>query len=218
MLKSIILSVIFISVFQSQNLLAQESNSLQISGGVISPMSSSNGLSGTLQFNYSLSSDINLYINTGYASWDNYYVTFLEDYSSIQHKTHFKTPAEGNHTMIPLYFGARWNFHTIKLFSSFIELEAGYTYLDFIEFGINKIINPETGEVVDYQKSGTIQFDKHENLFGVGLGAGILHPITKNFNLILEFKLNSHINSDYYGLFSTRGTYTRFIGGFSFNI
>lgn len=218
MLKSSILAVIFISAFLPQNLSAQESNSLQISGGIISPMSSSNGLSGALQFNYSVSPDINLYLYTGYASWNNYYVVFHEDYSPIQHKQNFKTPVESNHTMIPLYLGARWNFHTIKLFSSFIEIEAGYSNLNFVEYGIDKIVNHDNGEVLNYQQSGTIQYDKNEDLFGLGIGAGISHPITKNFNLILEFKLNSHINSDYYGLFSTRGTYTRFIGGFSFSI
>lgn len=217
MLKLSILAVIFISAFLPQNLPAQESNSLQVSGGIISPMSSSHGLSGTLQFNYSINPDINFYVYSGYASWDNHYLKYHEDYSPIQHQQYFKIAAESNHTMIPVYFGARWKFHTIKLFSSFIEIEAGYTNLDFVEYKIDKIVNPETGEVV-YQRDGTIQYDKNEDLLGIGIGAGLSHPITNNFNLIFEFKLNSHINSDYYGLFSTRGTYTRFIGGFSFNI
>jgi hypothetical protein len=216
MLKSSILLIVFISFFSSSQIIGQESNSLQFTGGIIYPMSSSKGLNGNIQFNYSLNPNVNIYIYSGYSAWNLYYVFFHEDWSPDQHRQIFKTAAEDEHSMVPVYIGSRINFHTIKLFTSFVELEVGYTYLHFNCYNILKITDPETGEVLDYLKDGTTQYKTTENLFGIGLGAGISHPITNNFNLIFEFKLNSHVNSNYYGLFSTRGTYSRFTAGFNF--
>jgi hypothetical protein len=216
MLKSSFLVIIFIFFFLPENTAGQESNSLQVSGGIISPMSSSRGLIGTIRYNYVLNKNVNLYIYSGYSSWDNYYIFFLEDYSLIQHEQHFRTVGADDHSMIPVYLGSRINFHTIKLFTSFVEFEIGYTYLHFYIHDIYKVTAPETGEVIAYRSSR--RTEETEHLFGVGIGAGISHPITEKFSLILAFKLNSHINSNYFGLFSTRGTYTRFTAGFIFNI
>lgn len=216
MLKASVLLGIFIYFFFPQNVIAQESTSLQVTGGIIYPMSSSKGLNGNLQFNYTLNSNVTFYIYSGYSAWDIYYVFFHEDWSPIQHQQIFRAVPENEHSMVPLYVGSRINFHTIKLFTSFIQFEVGYTHLQFNSYGIKKIINSETGEVLSYQQ--TSKTETSENLFGVGIGAGISHPITENFSLILAFNLNSHFNSHYYGLFSTRGTYSRFTAGFNFTI
>lgn len=196
--------------------MGQDSNSLQFTGGIISPMSSSRGLTGNVQFNYVLNSNVIFYISSGYSSWNYYFIIFHEDFSPVQHQQYFRKAAASDHYMIPLYVGSRINFHTIKLFTSFIEFEAGYSYLHFNSYDFRKVIIPETGEVLDYAQISKTK--NSENLFGIGIGAGISHPITDNFSLILEFKLNSHITSNYPGLFSTRGTYTRFTAGFNFNI
>ncbi|MHB8906249.1 MAG: hypothetical protein ACYC6D_09010 [Melioribacteraceae bacterium] len=60
--------------------------------------------------------------------------------------------------------------------------------------------------------------ENREDLFGLGIGAGISHSLTENLNLVLLFKLNSYINSNYSGIFSSRGTYTMFLAGFNFSI
>ncbi|HSD62444.1 MAG TPA: hypothetical protein VLB50_01565, partial [Ignavibacteriaceae bacterium] len=114
MFKSSILAIIFISTFLPQNIIAQETNSLQVSGGIIEPMSSARGLSGALQFNYSLNSNINFYIYSGYSSWDFYRIFFYKEREGRDPQL-FRLIGADEHSMVPVYLGSRINFHTIKL-------------------------------------------------------------------------------------------------------
>ncbi|MGA9291068.1 MAG: hypothetical protein WBV81_00650, partial [Ignavibacteriaceae bacterium] len=56
-----------INLFGNGIIRAQNNHSIQINGGVISPMSSSKGLSIYLQYNYYLNRQIILYTYTGYS-------------------------------------------------------------------------------------------------------------------------------------------------------
>lgn len=211
------LLISFIIVLQSI-IFAQDSNSIQINGGIVMPMSSSKGLTGIIQFNYPLTSTINLYLYTGYSTWDQYKVTFIEDYSVIQRETIFQSYSADDHKLIPFYIGSRINLHTNKLFTSFISCEIGYSYLSYNSYKNWKSINPETGEVQGYYTDGSTRTKIRENLFGIGIGVGLARPLSENLSLVLSYKLNSNINSSYNGLFSTRGTYSQFLVGFGFKI
>lgn len=209
--------ITFLFILSSLNF-AQHSNSIQINAGIIMPMNSSKGLTGLVQYNYHLSSDVNLFVYTGYSVWDQFRVTFLEDYSEVQKQIKFQSYSADDHKMIPFYIGGRMNLHSNKVFTSFISLEIGYSYLTYNSYQNQKIINPETGEVLGYNIDTFSKKEIKENLFGIGIGAGLLHPISEKLNLVFSYKLNSYTSSSYKGLFSTRGTYSQFLAGFGFVI
>jgi len=218
MCKSFFAVLTFIFITFSNITFAQDDFTIQINGGVIIPMSSSNGLTTSIQFNYSFNPNIQFYIYSGYSSWNKYKVVFHEDYSTVQKQQLFNSYSSDDHILIPIYIGSRIDFHTNKLFASFANVEIGYSHLSYNTYENVKEVNQETGEVLSYNADKSTRKEINENLLGIGIGAGLSHPITENINLILSFKLNSHVNSKYYGLFSNRGIYTAFIAGFNFNI
>jgi hypothetical protein len=218
MLKLLLAFIIFILINIPNFIIAQESNSIQINGGIIMPMSSSKGLSGSVQFNFPLTKSIELYAYGGYAVWDRYNVTFQEELSTVQKQQFFKTYLADDHTLVPLYIGSKINISTNKIFSFYTNFEIGYSRLNYNSYGIIRSVNPETGEVLGYYPDVTTIMKHSEDLFGLGIGAGLSHPITRNFNLILAFKLNTYLNDNYSGFFSSRGTYTMYNLGFSFII
>ncbi|MCF8259417.1 MAG: hypothetical protein K9J12_01470 [Melioribacteraceae bacterium] len=197
---------------------AQDSNSIQVNGGIFMPMSSSKGFNTSIQYNYHLSNNIQLYIYSGYSSWDRFNVIFTEDWSTIQKQTHFSTYISDNHILIPVFIGSRINFHSSKLFTSFATFEIGYSNLSYDNYGIKKEINPVTGEVLSYNPDLRTKKEITENLLGIGAGVGLSHTITENINIILSFKLNSQLNSKDYSFLSSRGTYTAINLGFNFNL
>ena len=169
MYKLFVSVVLFASIIFSGVIQAQESNSIQINGGVIFHKSSSTGMNGTIQFNHPINNNINLYIYSGYSSWGKYNVTFTEDWSEIQRKTLFKTYNADGHIMIPLYLGTQLNLHTNKLFTAYINFEIGYSYLQYNYYKNKKVIAPETGIVLSYYADESTKSTIHENLFGVGI-------------------------------------------------
>ena len=215
----LLFSLIFvISIIPSNFILAQNANSIQINGGIIMPMSSSKGFNSTIQFNYKFNQNIQFYIYSGYSSWDKHNVNFMEDYSSVQKQTLFRTYISDNHSLIPVYMGSRINFNTNKLFTGFVTLEFGYSHLSYSNYSIKKEINLTTGEVLSYYPDISSKKEINENLFGLGAGVGLSHPITENINLLLAFKLNSQLNSKEYSFMSSKGTYTAINLGINFNI
>ncbi|MGB8316901.1 MAG: hypothetical protein WCE54_02165 [Ignavibacteriaceae bacterium] len=209
-----------INLFGNGIIRAQNNHSIQINGGVISPMSSSKGLSIYLQYNYYLNKQIILYTYTGYSAWDKYKIKLPDNrpfYSGIVPK-YFNSYSADDHILIPIYLGSRINFYSNNLFTPFINFEIGYSYLSYNSYDQQEEINPETGETVGYYPDNTTKKANRENLFGVGIGAGLSHQISENIDLLLSFKLNSYVNENYNGLFSTQGTYTAFIAGFNFKL
>lgn len=217
MLKSLF-AASFFAFFLFSNIISAQTNSFQINGGIIIPSSSSNGFTGSLQYNYALNDDIQLYLNSGFSSWDKHYVGFLEDYSEIQKQTYFETYSSDKHLLIPVYLGSRINLHTNKLFTAFGTFEIGYSYLSYNNYRIIKETDEDTGEILAYNTDQSSGEKITENLFGVGIGAGLTREIINNMNIVLSFKLNSHINSDYYNFLARKATYTAFNLGFNFNI
>lgn len=217
MFKNFLAAIILLITFPGFNS-AQDINSLQVNGGIIMPMSSSKGLTASVQFNYSFNPQIQFYSYIGYAAWDLYKVIYRADWSENQRKQYFEAYPESDHTLIPFYIGSKINFHSNKLLTAFVSFEAGYSHISYHKYDIMKIINPETGEVVDYLADGATKEKISENLFGIGAGVGISHPVTRKLNLLFSFKLNTFLNSDYSGALGTKSTYTIFLIGFNYNI
>jgi len=216
--KSSVSFLVLTLVFFFNIISAQEPNSIGINGGLIFPRSSSKGLTGLVQFNFPINEQFHLYAYSGYSAWDKYYVYFREDYSEVQKELVFKTYSSDDHTLIPFYLGGLLNLHTNDFFTFYVNIELGYSYLSYNRYDHWKSINPETGEVLGYYVDVTTKEEITENLFGIGIGAGISHPMGENLRLIFSFKLNSYLNSHYYDFLSTQGTYSMLLAGISFNI
>ncbi len=217
--KSIILFA-FITASLCRLAAAQDIYSIQVNGGVVSPMSSSKGLTGSIQLNYSLNKQIIFYFYSGYTSWDRYKIKFPDNrpfYSGYGPK-YFNSYSEDNHSLIPIYIGSRINFHSNQLLTSFVDFEIGYSFLSYNSYDQRMAVNPGTGEITGYYPDVNSKQGNKENLFGIGIGLGLSHSISNSLDLLIAFKLNSYINENYYGLFSTRGTYTAFIAGINFNL
>ena len=218
MKKSLFSLIISLSIIFCSTLSAQDQISIQINGGMITPFSSTNGFVGTAQFNYPVSSKINLYIYSGYSSWDQYIEYFDEIPSQIQRITIFNAYSADDHTLIPIYIGSKINFHTNPLFTAFINFELGYSFISYNSYDILKSVNSATGQVLDYYTDQSSKKRINERVFGVGIGGGFYRPLTNNLSLILSYKFNSYANSSYQGLFSRKGVYSAFLLGVNFNI
>lgn len=208
--------ILFLCLF-SDFIFAQEKFSIQLGGGIIKPMSSTSGLSTSAQLNYSLNPNFQFYLNTSYSAWDRYYAYYHSDRSSVQNPKIFKVTAADDHVLIPIFIGVKWNFNSNKIFTSFLNFELGYSYLSYIGYTHHKGIDPNTGEVLGFFQNYPPQ-EEAEHLFGIGIGAGMIRPLSENFDLILSYKLNTYLNSNYFGLFSVRGTYSSFLAGFEFSL
>ncbi len=208
MRKSVFVFLVLFISLSSGIIFAQDNSSVQFNGGIIYPRRSSNGLSASVRYNYSLNSKINLYFSAGYSSWDRFYVTFNEKLSGVQRHEYFKTYNSDNHSLIPLYVGAKINYHTNKLFTSFVNFEIGYSRLSYNSYDNFKVINPVTGEVVAYNVDGSTKKEISKNLFGIGVGTGISHPLNQALDLILSFKINTNFNGGEFGFLSAKGTYS----------
>ena len=196
---------------------AQSISSIQFTGGVNMPMSSSKGLTGIIQYNYSYNKNIHFYIYTGYYSWDKYKEYYFIDNPTNQSQLRHETYSSDDHALIPLYIGTNIDIHSNKIFTSYISAELGYSRLSYNSYELVKSYDPNTGLFIGYHQNAVIK-KISEGLFGVGLGAGIYHPLTTNVNLLFSFKLNSYWNSNYHGLFSTNNTYTTYTAGFNVKI
>jgi opacity protein-like surface antigen len=218
MKKSFFSLIIFISIILCSTLSAQDSYSIQINGGLISPWSSSDGFLGTAQFNYPVSSKISLYIYSGYSTWDKYIVYYQESLPLVHKQIIFRIYSADDHTLIPIYIGSKINFHTNSLFTAFLNFELGYSFISYNSYDIQKSVNAVTGAVLSYYTDQSSKKRINESVFGLGIGGGLSHPISERLNLILSYKFNSYANSDYPGLFSTKGMYSAFLVGLNYNI
>ncbi|NMB81841.1 MAG: hypothetical protein GYA14_08485 [Ignavibacteria bacterium] len=203
------LSFLFVFIL-AEVLFAQNSSSIQINGGFISKRMSSLGLNSSVQYNHGISENFELYGYVGYAAWDYYEI-------AIQHELRFyKSVVEDDHNLYSAFGGARTYFGKTDWFTAFVEAEIGYLYLSYNNYKIFRG-TLSSNQIAFYPDYGTKKYIK-ENLFGIGLGAGIIHPMSGGISLVFYYKLNTYINSKYNGLFSKRGTYSLFNVGFNYKI
>lgn len=205
--------------FLSGILFAQEKYSIQFTGGIISPVSSSRGIIGLVQFTYPVSEKIDLYLNSGYSKWDQFKVNFHEDLSQNQSKDRFQTYIADNHSMIPISIGVKFLRHSNEFFKTYLSFEMGYSYLKYNSYSaVLKEIDSETGEVLNYFPDQSTKKLSSENLWGLGLAVTFLRPLTENFNLLLNVKLNTNTGSKINGFLSSKGTFASFSAGVDFVI
>jgi opacity protein-like surface antigen len=187
--------------------LAQERSSFQINGGIVSPRSSSKGFAAGFEYNYAFNQRFTLYLSAGYIGWDKFNITFMGEQNRPEDKQIFSTYSSDAHELIPIYAGVKINLHKNKYFSSFLNFEAGYSYFSYNSYSNIRVVDNVTGQTLAYEADLNSRTKVKENLFGIGLGGGLSHPLTENINLILQYKLNSNFNSGEFGLFSAKGTY-----------
>ncbi|MEW6508665.1 MAG: hypothetical protein AB1432_13070 [Bacteroidota bacterium] len=203
--------LLFLIVFLfSQVLFSQNSSSIQINGGFISKRMSSLGLNSSVQYNHKVEENLELYGYFGYAAWDLYNITIK--YNQI----YYKCPVEDSHELVSVFTGVRKYFEQTSWFKPFLEAEVGYLYLTYHSYNYFRaqISANQFGFYPDYGTRKT----NFENLFGIGFGAGIVHPMSSGLSLVFYYKLNTYLNKNYNGLFTKRGTYSLFNVGFNYQI
>lgn len=218
MYKSFLFTLIISSIFLSINVFGQESSSIQLNGGMIFPVSASNGFAGSLEFNYSFNKKLSLYIYSGYSAWGKNRVVFHEDWSVIQKQQYFDSYSNDNNILVPIFIGCKLNLYKNRIFTMFGLLEAGYSHLKYDRYANIKKVDPSTGEVLAFNVDPGSRTPVTENLFGAGIGIGLFHPLTKNLNINLTFKYNLLGNSKYSSLISTGKTYTTLLIGLGYSL
>lgn len=210
--------LVLVSILLSGILMAQNSRSIQFNAGAVFPMNSSKGFSTAFQYNYSVSPAIQLYAYSGISYWDENHVIHEMDYSEIQ-KQQFTTSYDADeHVLIPLYLGSRINVHSDRLFTTFVNLEAGYSHLSYNVYDNVKVVDENTGRVTEFYADPKTKRKVNDNLFGIGAGIGLSHEIAQGIELQLSYKLNTFINSSYNGFFTSRGTYNTLALGLNYGI
>lgn len=199
-------------------LTAQNSGAIQFNAGAALPINSSKGFTTSLQYNYPVSQSVQLYAYSGISYWDENQLVYVFEHSNMPAPDSKVTCDTDEHVLIPLYIGSRFNLHADRLFTTFLTLELGYSHLSYNTYENYEVVSEKTGETVDYLVDPNSKRKVNENLFGIGTGFGISHEITRGMELMLFFKLNSFVNSNYTGFFTSRGTYNTAALGINYGI
>lgn len=208
MKRSFVLALIIAAAIAVQ-IYPQGKYSIQVTGGLISPLNSSKGAMGNVQLNYYNSPDIIFYLNAGLSYWDKTYIHFnVDNYTPIESKS------QDSHIMSSYYLGARFFVHRDKVLNLFLEGEVGTAFLSYKNYG----------NVLQYTSDGkpvytpVFDSDVNKNLFGLGVGAGITHNLGSRAEMLLELKYNTMASSGYSKLFYIDGTSTMLAFGFNLSI
>ena len=193
------------------NLYPQNKMSLQLSGGIISPVNAQQGLSGMVQFNYSTSKNNSVYASLFTSFWDYNRINFNEDNVPMPIKSH----DEENHNLNSLYIGDRIIFNRNKYFNAYVDLELGYTHLNYLHVFLERQVNPDG--TVQYIPNYALSNEVNENMLGTGVGVGIQHHMIDRFDLMLNVKLNT-FNDLSTSIFDFQRTYLVYMFGFGYNI
>jgi len=210
-MKKSCLSVIIVLLLSSF-LFPQGMSSIQFSGGLVEPMSSNPGLSGVIQYNYNLTSRFNLFVSTDYSYWGQKYNNYY--YDALSYNQHKIVYPESDHSLSRAMAGARYVVVEPAKFRLFVEGGIGYSYLKYKSYNINLVTNPDGTAELLYSNGAY----ESENLFNISTGIGFIHKMTSRWDILFEFKLNTYLNSHYYGIFSARGTFTEYFAGFNYRI
>ena len=194
------------------NLHSQDKISVELTGGIISPVKSlNNGLSGTLQFNYHLLPNHYLYVSASSSSWDRNKVII-----NVPGGRNLTRYSEVGHSLYSYRLGDRFTFFTGKMFNLFADVEAGYSKLSYTSNILSSFTDLDGS--INYSTDYRAPENIIEHLFGLGIGAGIVHNINYNFLLQLSVKFNSYVNSYYNGLFGSRNTYFIYNAGIIYQL
>ena len=207
-----ILHVLVITIIAIINLHPQNKMSIQLSGGIMSPVNAQQGLSGLVQFNYSTSKNNSVYASLLTSSWDFNRINFNEDNVPVPIKSH----DEENHILNSIYIGDRIIFNRNKFFNAYVDLELGYTHLNYLHVFLERQVNPDG--TIQYIPNYALSNEVHESMLGTGVGVGIQHHMVGKFDLMLNVKLNTFFNDFSSGIFNFQRTYLSYMFGFGYNI
>jgi opacity protein-like surface antigen len=196
----------------SSILYSQGKSSFQFSGGMVYPLSSNPGLSGTLQYNYNIATRFNFFVSADYSVWDKRNFNYSD--KSTVGRDYKRGYSETDHTLSRIMAGGRYLITQPDQFKLFVDAGIGYSYLQYNIYDMQQINNPDGTIEVIFSPAGKI----YQNLFNFCSGIGFIHPITERWDILFEFKLSTYLNSQYHGLFSSQSTFSSFQFGFNYKI
>ena len=191
---------------------SQGKSSIQFSGGMVYPISSSPGLSGTLQYNYNINTRFNFFVSADYSVWDKRNFNY-SDISNVS-RGYKRGYSESDHTLSRIMAGGRYLITQPDQFKLFVDAGIGYSYLQYNVYDMKQINNPDGTIEVLFLPSGKM----NQNLFSFSSGVGFIHPIAERWDILFEYKLSTYLNSQYHGLFSSQSTFSSFQFGFNYKI
>ena len=191
---------------------SQGKSSFQFSGGMVYPISSNPGLSGTLQYNYNINSRFNFFVSADYSVWDKRNFNYID--KSNVHWGYETGYSESDHTLSRIMAGGRYLITPSSQFKLFVDAGIGYSYLQYNIYDMHQINNPDGTIEVLFSPAGKA----YQNLFSFSSGIGFIHQIAERWDILFEYKLSTYLNSQYDGLFSSQSTFSTFQFGFNYKI
>jgi opacity protein-like surface antigen len=191
---------------------SQGKSSIQFSGGMVYPISSNPGLSGTLQYNYNINTRFNFFVSADYSVWDKRNFNY-SDISNVS-RGYKRGYSETDHTLSRIMAGGRYLITQPDQFKLFVDAGIGYSHLQYNVYDMQQINNPDGTIEVSFSPAGNV----NQNLFSFSSGVGFIHPIAERWDILFEFKLSTYLNSQYHGLFSSQSTFSSFQFGFNYKI
>jgi len=184
MKKSLLFLVVFIL---NANVFPQSSQNLNVSFGLLSPLSGIQGFTTSVGFEKQLSATLSIYCYAGNIYWnhDNFlYGNNLSDYTNYT----------DDNNIYSFYGGTRFLLSTIRTFRIYTDLELGYNYMTYNAYNLIEFTDPLT-----HQKSYLTDIKSRdkitENLLGFGVGLGVSHQLTEKAGFYLEIKRNQLFNN-----------------------
>lgn len=215
--KKAILVIAIIALTSSIN--AQSDFSIQLNSGISKASKSGLGFSGLLQLNYSLNSNFDLYLYSGYSSIDKSNPNnFRHDDFNVAESRHSTDIIEGDYNVVPIYLGGSLDLFETEWIKTFTNLEVGYSRLSFNTYDRMIPVYSDEGEVKRFSPDRSTAEKHNENLFGAGFGLGASHPLTNSLEVLLTFKLNTSTNFEEMNMFSRRSTYTSLLAGINYRL
>jgi hypothetical protein len=202
----IIVSVLILSSV----LYSQGKSSFQFSGGIVYPLSSNPGLSGTIQYNYNINTRFNFFVSADYSAWDKRNFSYV-DKNTGDYRMSF---SETGHALSRIMAGGRYLITQPDQFKLFVDAGIGYSHLQYNVYDLQQIIYPDGNIALVLSPAGKVR----QNLYNFSSGIGFIHPITERWDILFEFKLNTYLNKQYHGLFSSQSTFSSFQFGFNCKI
>lgn len=190
MFRSFICTLILALSFSS--LSAQSPVSISVSGGTsYFAYRETPGFSLMASVHYKTSEDLSLYTYTGVSLWSH-------DVAMFERMNYLIT--QGPHTLFPLFAGVRFSAGKVKKLNSYIEAEAGLSFVSYREFNLLLVEDKSSGNT--YLISAQEGRNVRETRYGCGLGAGIIYPLNEIASVSLSYKLNVSVNPKYSSLVS----------------
>ena len=208
-----------VAIVFTSGLNAQSNFSIQLNTGLSDVSRSLSGFSGSLQINYSLNPDLNLYMYSGYSNVDkNSRKNFRHGHIDAVKNRHSSGLIESDRNLIPIYFGGSLDIFENNWIRTFANLELGYSYLSYSTFERMLPISSNNGRDMRYRPDRSTREKHSANLFGSGVGLGAAHPVAPGLEVLLTFKLNTSTNFGSMKMLSRKSTFTSLLAGINYSI